>query len=61
MKRIKRERRKKELQQEVEKIPYDELYFFRYTTRPSTTENVIKISLYQTELEDRLANVEIIN
>ena len=49
------------MQEKVEKIPYDELYFLKYTTKPSTTENVMKISLYQTELEDRLANVEIIN
>ena len=49
------------MQEEVKKIPYDELYFLRYTTKPSTTENVMKISLYQIELENRPANVEIIN
>ena len=53
--------RKRNMQEEVEKIPYDELYFLRYTTNSSTTENVIKITLYQTELENRRRNVDILN
>jgi antitoxin component YwqK of YwqJK toxin-antitoxin module len=48
------------MQEEVKKIPYDELYFLRYATEAST-ENDLKISLYQKELENRRRNVEIIN